>query len=201
MQITRLREETESDHRAVEGSLSLMSDTLGRAEYLAALERMYGVVSAWECFAETAAPPELLPVIHARSRRSLLEADIVGLGGCIPVASVTLPELTSQSELLGALYVMEGSRLGGQFIARHVEAVLGLEAGFGTAYFRGFGETTGSNWKQLLSIIESTIPESDAAITVAAAKKMFRTFGAWMTNVTRGPRHTALQQIGESLDG
>jgi heme oxygenase (biliverdin-IX-beta and delta-forming) len=59
------------------------------------------------------------------------------------VARPTVPEMTSAADLLGAMYVMEGSTLGGQLIARHVELVLGLTAGQGNAHFRGHNERTG----------------------------------------------------------
>ena len=51
--------------------------------------------------------------------------------------------MRDDATLLGAMYVMEGSTLGGQLIARHVELVLGLTAGQGNAHFRGHNERTG----------------------------------------------------------
>ena len=197
MQIRRLREETEADHQVVEASLSLMADELRREDYLSALERMCGIVSAWELLVETKAPPELLPLVQTRARRMLLEADIHAHQGHIPTAMAPLPQLASRSEFLGALYVMEGSRLGGQFIARHVEIVLGLENGLGTSYFRGFGEKTGSYWKELLGVMEADIPEREADSTIAAAKGMFRAFNTWMTGIAHTSSPASPSKSGE----
>ncbi len=200
MQIKRLREETEADHRAVEASLALMSSDLRLDGYLDALQRMYGLVSPWELMAEIQAPAALRPIVQARSRRLLLEADIHFLKGRLPVAEAPLPQLTSHSELLGALYVMEGSRLGGQFIARHVDATLGLKDGLGTAFFRGFGEKTGSAWKELLSIMESDIPECEADSTILAARAMYQTFGKWMTSMPHVAPAALPHRAGESFN-
>ena len=177
-----------------------MSNDVCLDEYLCTLQRMYGLVSAWELMAEATAPAALLPFLRTRSRRSLLEADIHSLRGQIFTASAPLPRLTSRSEFLGALYVLEGSRLGGQFIARHVAAVLGLKDGVGTAFFRGLGERTGSAWKELLSMMESEIPEGEADSTIAAAKAMYQAFGTWMTGMARMSQPDSPHQAGESFN-
>lgn len=192
VQIARLREATAEDHASVEGGMSLMAPDLDRETYLATLQRIFGVVSAWESFAEAAAPPELRELVRARARRRLLENDIRSLAGTVsPAATALFPETLQQirgrSAFLGAMYVMEGSRLGGQFIARHVDEVLDLDGEHGTTYFRGFGERTGSMWKELIAVLERDIPEEETERTIQAAKEMFRVFGEWMRNAA--PKH------------
>ncbi len=96
----------------------------------------------------------------------------------------------SQSEagfeagFMGALYVMEGSTLGGRFIARHVEQVLGLEPGRGDAYFQGHGEATGSLWRETTAAI-AEVPEAQAEVVIAAAKRTFAAFGEAIRRQTR----------------
>lgn len=91
-----------------------------------------------------------------------------------------LPEFTADAEFLGAMYVMEGSRLGGQFIAKHVEQVLGLEAGRGDAYFRGDGAQTGARWREFLDVLRLRVPDAETDVVIHAAKMMFQSFGEWM---------------------
>jgi heme oxygenase len=84
-----------------------------------------------------------------RQRRPLLELDLEWFG----VAEKNdgrpmLPEMNSLPGLLGTMYVMEGSTLGGQLIARHVEVALHLGDGQGSSYFRGHGSQTGPMWKE-----------------------------------------------------
>lgn len=202
VQTALLREATQEDHSAVESSFSFPSTGLNRTQYVATLERLYGIVQAWESLAEDVAPPELQAMVRARARRELLAADIKFLGGSLPTrARVPLPRPAGRSEFLGALYVMEGSRLGGQFLARHVDDVLGLTDGRGTAYFRGFGDKTGSMWKELLAVFETQIPEEDSEIAIAVAKQTFRAFGAWMSNTNDLSREDASELPGRSLRG
>ena len=78
------------------------------------------------------------------------------------------------------MYVMEGSRLGGQMIARHVEEVLGLVPGRGDAYFRGFEEKTGSMWKESVGVLEARVGDGEEEAAVRAAREMFGLFGDWM---------------------
>jgi heme oxygenase len=84
------------------------------------------------------------------------------------------------ASLLGAMYVMEGSTLGGQLIARHVELVLGLTAGQGNAYLRGHNERTGQPWKEFCNVLRTKVPDSETDAAIAAAKAMFGVFGSWM---------------------
>ena len=81
-----------------------------------------------------------------------------------------------EAAFLGAMYVMEGSTLGGRFLARHVETVLGLAPGRGDAYFQGHGEATGALWREVTARI-SEVPEALSPVLVGAAKRAFAAFG------------------------
>ncbi len=48
MDIQNLREETEADHLNVESAVPLMHQGLNVVEYVQCLQRIYGVVAAWE---------------------------------------------------------------------------------------------------------------------------------------------------------
>ena len=181
LDIQRLRRETEADHRSVEGAVPLMHQGLNIAEYVQCLERIYGVVAAWEERASEVAPEWLQPTLVARQRRPLLERDLAWFG----VAEKgdqrpTLPEMNNLSSLFGTMYVMEGSTLGGQFIARHVEGALHLSEGRGSSYFRGHGSQTGPLWKEFSEMLKVRIPDEQTDAVVISAKAMFSTFGTWM---------------------
>lgn len=166
--------------------MPLGSDSLSLPVYRRTLEVLYPVVSSWEQWSAANAPARFLSLLAARKRSPMLAADLRELGGVSgEPLSLRWDEVTGQHNLaagseaeagfLGALYVMEGSTLGGRFIAKHVEAVLGLEPGRGDAYFRGHGESTGSMWKQVMEHI-SQVDEEFAPVTTAAARRTFITF-------------------------
>ena len=159
---------------------------LGRSEYVFCLQRLHGVVASWEKAAtghvgDASRPDWLKVVVKQRLRRPMLERDLAHFNVFNgSVSGPVMPEFQSISSLLGAMYVMEGSTLGGQLIGRHVDRVLGLVDGEGSAYFHGHRELTGSMWKEFCGVLETEIPETDGDATVAAAKAMFQMFGAWM---------------------
>jgi heme oxygenase (biliverdin-IX-beta and delta-forming) len=181
LDIQRLRQQTAVDHQAVEGSVPLMHHDLSQEEYVRCLERIHGIVAAWEERSMQVAPEWLKPALAARRRKRLVEADLAWFGATQHDESrPALPEMNDLPALLGAMYVMEGSTLGGQFIARHVETELRLGDGQGSAYFRGHGNQTGTLWKDFCEVLKSQIPDEQTEAVILSAKAMFSTFGMWM---------------------
>jgi heme oxygenase len=181
LDIQRLRQETEADHHNIEGAVPLMHQGLNIAEYVACLQRIYGVVAAWEERVAKIAPEWLRPTLLARQRCRLLKQDLTWFGVVEKDDSrPTLPEMNNLPSLFGTMYVMEGSTLGGQLIARHVEAALHLSGGRGNSYFRGHGSQTGPLWKEFCEMLKLRIADEQTDAVVVSAKAMFSTFGMWM---------------------
>jgi heme oxygenase len=181
LEIDRLKRETFADHEAVEKLIPLMKPGLSTAEYVACLERLYGMIAAWEARALSCAPEWLQPLLIPRRRKHLLEQDLEWFGAKPPREELAdLPPIENETSLLGAMYVIEGSTLGGQLIARHVEDALGLGIGQGTSFFRGYGKQTGAMWKEFCDVLRGRVAEDDSLVVINAARDMFRRFGAWM---------------------
>jgi heme oxygenase (biliverdin-IX-beta and delta-forming) len=181
LDIQKLRQETETDHHNVEAAVSLIHPGLKSAEYVQCLQRMYGVVAAWEERAAEMAPEWLQPSLLARQRRLHLKLDLARFGAAEKDdGRPVLPEMNNLPSLLGTMYVMEGSTLGGQLIARHVEVALHLSEGQGSSYFRGHGNQTGPMWKEFCEMLKQRIPDEQTDAVVVSAKAMFSTFGMWM---------------------
>jgi heme oxygenase (biliverdin-IX-beta and delta-forming) len=181
MDLEQLRRETFPDHNAVEQSVPLMDDDLELDTYVSCLLKLHGMIAAWEELAPANAPAWIQPLLADRLRGQLLMLDLTWFGvDASAEARPALPEMTDTASLLGAMYVMEGSTLGGQLIARHVELVLGLTAGEGNAYFRGHNERTGQLWKEFCDVLRTKVSYSETDAVIAAAKAMFGVFGAWM---------------------
>ncbi len=201
MNLERLRRETFKAHERVEGAVPLMAATLTRVEYVRCLERLYGVVAAWEEAAAVAAPEWLRAMLAARRRRQLLERDLAWFGVTAEAARPGLAAMPDEASFLGAMYVMEGSTLGGQLIARHVGSVLGLSAGEGNAFFLGHGSETGAMWREFCEVLRTRVAEEDAEAVIGSAQAMFEVFGRWMLE---GPRPAAwvddLEPAGRAAD-
>lgn len=97
-----------------------------------------------------------------------------GLGGVERSAAPGAPE--GLPEALGILYVIEGSRLGGAVLGRHLGPALGLDRDHGLRFFLGpSGEDPSARWRELCALLaaHSTRDERFAGRVVAAADRCF----------------------------
>jgi heme oxygenase len=177
-----LRSATRAEHEATESLMPPMDASLTRAQYATVLRKMYPLIAGWEAWARPHAPEDLLPLLCARRRAPLLERDLLALdehslpSAAFPVERVPGLSESNRAAFLGTMYVVEGSALGGQYIARHVESLLGISVEDGSAYFRGYGDETGRQWREFQRFI-AAVPDDDAPQVIAAAKATFAVFG------------------------
>jgi heme oxygenase len=194
MDLEYLRQATRPEHEATESTVSLMDPALRREDYICVLQNMYGAVRTWDDWAAENVPPAHASLLHGRRRSPLIEADLAYLGASVPSAvgdggdalSVYLHTDANERDaaFLGAMYVIEGSTLGGQYIAKHVEQTLNLEPGLGNSYFRGYGDQTGAMWKAFKAVL-AAVPDTQTELVVRSAKHMFGFFAANMTDTTQ----------------
>jgi heme oxygenase len=186
LDLDRLRLETAVDHVAVEAGMPLMVEDLDRESYVRCLRQAHGLVAAWEEWSSGSAPDWMHSLLENRQRQGLLERDLAWFGVVqLDTARPAMPETKDDASLLGSMYVMEGSTLGGRLIARHVERVLGLTAGVGDAYFCGHNQRTGTMWKEFCGVLQARVPDRETHTVIVAAKNMFRIFGSWMQLAAR----------------
>lgn len=121
----------------------------------------------------------ILPDWAGRRRAQALRSDLIELGAEIPVG-LHAPEFSSVPALLGGLYVVEGSRLGGAMLRRS------LPPG-SPAHFLGAAAEPGS-WRTLLDKIDGSLQApDDVEIASAAASAVFSVFAASGGKVCSGP--------------
>ena len=108
----RLRRATAERHRRVDAAYSRF-DLTDRAGYLAFLSAQARALGA----AERALTARTLPPWSPRA--PLLDGDLHALGACSPAPDRLEAPLSAQGQV-GLLYVLEGSRLGAQVLARRI---------------------------------------------------------------------------------
>ena len=171
-----IRSRTRPLHAQLESSFDLTASLTSIETYRDLLERYLSIYKPFE--AELANQPATTLALISwpeRSRVAQLERDLAALGGKPEgMPAPALPKLDDLSSLLGALYVVEGSSLGGQIIYRQIQQQLGLDAGSGVAFFYGDGDATGSSWKRFTAILEANITDPNRAAD--AAEAMFHAF-------------------------
>ncbi|HZB61212.1 MAG TPA: biliverdin-producing heme oxygenase [Microvirga sp.] len=172
--LERLRIETRPAHDRIEKAVDFQRRTSSREAYRNLLCRFYGFHRAWEEDAAPLAPDRTS--FQRRCKSHLLARDLDALG-MSPQEIIHLPRcrplmpLPAPAAVLGGMYVVEGSTLGGAVIAREVERRLGLTAETGCAYFRSYGRETASMWKSFgAALLAASSPETDDLIVETAAR-------------------------------
>ena len=95
-----------------------------------------------------------------------------------------LPPLPSRDAAFGALYVLEGSALGGQLILRQAREALGVEPGAGASFYGAHGRPpVGEGWRAFRAALERHCADVPAA--AAAAAGSFRLLGDWAAATLR----------------
>ena len=115
----------------------LMSGTLTPQQYAHVLSLWYQAWRPLEHLVVTHAPAEAPKAQWPARRSHLAEQDLTYLGYPAPPTDrplAPLPDATG-ARWYGLAYVMQGSALGGQVIAAHLQRLLGLQAGLGASFF------------------------------------------------------------------
>lgn len=190
--LTRLREMTRVHHQSLEDALQLGHGPMERPTYTKLVQRFHALYRAIETDSPQA--PGLLRwhsdldrvgyVWAERCKLPWLEQDLRALDAPAlptegaPQVSCMWPSLAA---VLGSLYVLEGSTLGGQLISRHLRDTLRLTPSTGMAFFSGYGKQTGRMWRQMRHILAAQLV-SEAQMTEAtlAAQQMFVLFRRWL---------------------
>lgn len=183
----RLRLETRDAHDRIEANphfARLMAPDLTRQEYRALLARLFGHHAPAE--ASLAQAMALLPagldLPRRLSRTALMAGDLAALGFS-PARVAALPrcagiQLRRREQAWGLLYVLEGSSLGGQVIARHLEALLEIGPGTGAAGMVPHGAATGQLWREFKSMLDQAALDGDAVVD--AARQAFDRLDRWV---------------------
>ena len=188
--LERLKIETRPAHDGIERAVDIESRLLTHASYQALLARFYGFHATWEPLAEAAiADPAFF---RARRKTQHLVSDLTALGmgaddiARLPVCRSLMP-MPDPAAAYGAMYVVEGSTLGGAIIARLVECRLGLTSDTGCRYFRSYGSAVGSMWRNFGARLQAfSSPDVDDAI-VASANRTFALMQDWLQTQSSRP--------------
>lgn len=138
--LAELKARTRAHHDRIEAAINPMRPELTRDEYAEMLRRFYGFYAAWEDAAGPRFAGELRDFFGPRRKVPLLERDLRHLGAtdaelAALVRCDELPPTGTFADALGAAYVLEGSTLGGQHIARHLGRTLGVTPDAGSTFF------------------------------------------------------------------
>lgn len=187
-----LREATRGEHERTEGAIEDRFFDEGRGidreGYRALLEAFLGLYRPLE---ERLVPASRrhLGSFGYRRRVDRLERDLRALGCSdahleeIPTLSRDeLPDVDGSHRLLGCLYVIEGSELGGRVIRKRLEKELDEDALRADAFFGTDPGRVRERWTDFRAELERRLAPGDPVEAAAeAARATFRAFRTWMS--------------------
>jgi len=186
----RLRAATAQAHERMHahpGFAAAAAGAIQIADYRRLLARVYGFHRPFELAASEAVPSSGLEFdIRERARSPALVADLNSLGlGSDAIARLPLwaprAPFVCAGSVLGALYVLEGSTLGGVQIARALRGVVGDDSGAGRRFFLGRGDQQSAMWRDFLERLEGlSEDQGQATKAIDAAVVTFEDFETWM---------------------
>ncbi len=194
--LVSLRRATRNRHTTLEGLIRLYPP-LSHQRYLDALRGLGLFHSSWEPRIDAALELPLRHWFATRSRHRLLQRDLRQLQvgsdedrrtGSACEQAVSRIDLAGAAATFGSLYVLEGSALGGQVIARSAREMLGLGPDNGAAYFNGHDAHTAARWAEFRLLLEAQVGPSRAACQQAcdAACTTFDALIATFTSLRAG---------------
>jgi heme oxygenase (biliverdin-IX-beta and delta-forming) len=174
-----LRAATAEAHERVDAAFAGF-DLADRESYARFLQAHAEVVWPLEA---TVPGEQLTPDWEARKRGALIREDLAFLRDVAPQDTPAMPAPAPTdwdlASLAGTLYVLEGSRLGGKFLARQ------LPPDFPRAYLDS--DQPAEKWRNLLDRIDTIL--YDAAALQSALAAAHRVFAAFERSANRWAKH------------
>ena len=178
----KLKNHTKHNHQELEKKLvAQMRSMRNINDYGKMLTFFYGFFGGLETEIDQHFNTSGLPDYLQRRKTSALFNDLESLGMKLPelAGDSDLPPITNHLQSLGALYVIEGSTLGGQIISKMVQQQLKLQDNNGLSFFNGYGDSTSQMWQIFKQAINQPIEIYQEDIVIESANNTFFKFSNW----------------------
>ena len=162
---------TAAAHSSLECVLAKRGYFDGREQYIHYLQRFLAFQEEAEHALEIPITVDAVPDWTERRRAHLARADLATLGAPVrqfPRSCGRLPGIASHEQVLGIVYVLEGSTLGGAYLLRQL-APLGITQTHGGSYLASYGSNRGKMWQRFLFMLEEAHLRHVKAESIAAA--------------------------------
>ena len=161
-----LRAATAAHHERVDAVFS-RADLTKRDHYARFLQAQAGAYLPVEAALASAGAARLVPDWDARRRSHRLTADLAALGVAVPDDDADIA-FADDAAVLGGVYVLEGSRLGGAMLVRAVPA------DFPKSFLT---PDQSAYWRHLLDLLECrVISAAERSSAVESASRVFMLF-------------------------
>jgi heme oxygenase (biliverdin-IX-beta and delta-forming) len=186
-----LKEATRIPHAALEKSMvERLRQTDTPAAYAGLLRIFYGFYKPLEQLIDQFIDKDHLPDYERRRKSAAIINDLEQLGDArVGKLSNYLPVITNNSQAFGALYVLEGSTLGGRIICNMLKKNVRLDnpgeqvsvPANAFSFFEGYGEATGQMWTTFKTKLDNYAADEARKLEIIdAATATFVNFKKWM---------------------
>ena len=187
MILDRLKNDTTHNHKALESNVllsQLMSDHLTVEIYKRIIAKFYTYFLPLEkkitpFFADN----KYVPDFSSRRKASHLQHDLQHYNISLETLDfcTNLPDINNQSQAFGALYVLEGSTLGGRFISKKINETIGATPDAGAKFYNGYGSETGAYWKTFCGHLSSYAQDQSYHFDIIeTANSTFLKLNSWL---------------------
>lgn len=178
----QIKTETKQGHQELEKLVvQRLKSIQNNEDYADLLKYFYAYFLDLEKGIAAQIPPSLVDFFQSRRNANHIAQDIKELGFSLEnLPQTELPPITNKNQAIGALYVLEGSIMGGPYIVKMLQQ-RGIEKGFN--FFNGYGEQSGQKWGEFTGIINSEVTaENDIQEAILSAKHTFQQFANTFNN-------------------
>lgn len=154
---------------------ALLNGTLGIDAYASMLAAQFRIYQSLESHLAVSLGPYPILSRFFQKKSPWLAADLRELQAAIPPPIATGHAMQALPQLVGMLYVLEGSMLGGQVILKSLRKNPAL-APLSHRFYQGNGAGTGQRWREFIAQCEGEVAEEDLPKAVEGAVYAFDFF-------------------------
>lgn len=176
-----LKARTREEHAALEKTfLQIIRGINSKVDYAELLLKLYGYYHALEKSMHPYLVESEVVDYNSRRKSGQLMNDLDQLMSYRNDVHLCteLPGVNSYCSALGAMYVLEGSTLGGKIIAGMLSARLNSNSGFG--FFQSYGDATGEMWSRFKAYLKRPFDPEQQEQVITSALLTFITFKNWL---------------------
>ncbi len=178
----RIKSATKNGHQELEKEVIYRIKAIeNNKDYAELLKYFYSYFLTLEASIEAHLPSSFDQYCANRRNAEDIKNDLELLGFSwdeLPLAQ--LPTIENKNQAIGALYVLEGSIMGGPYIVKMLQQK-GIADGFN--FFKGYGEASGEKWAEFSQLINTEVAEeADMVEAISAAQETFQQFGQTFKN-------------------
>jgi len=178
----KLKERTKINHQNLEKKLlEDLKRVRSLVEYAELLVGFYCFFGGLEPYIAKHIRLDTLPDYPFRRKTAAMLDDLKSIGSRIPVLADidALPPIGNHFQALGALYVIEGSTLGGQIICKMLRAQMISDDPKGLSFFSGYQDQTYEMWSVFKETVDGITEPKHEELVIDSANETFLRFTLW----------------------